>query len=418
MNLLHLCHGYYPALGGTEHLIREVSERLVHDFGDDVTVLTPNTRSIEAFTGRRSERLPVGVEWINGVRVRRFPVTTWPARPLYLLQGASFVLRLPGNDWLRTFYNGPISRPFWQAARSQQADLIAASSFPLLHMQYAVWGGKHQRRPVVLHGGLHPEDRWGFDRQSIYRTIAACDHYIANTTYERDVVVRHGVDAGKVSVIGPGTDPVQFSTADGTAVRERYTMSDRPVIGFVGQQASHKGLDTLIEAMPRIWREQPDVRLLIAGARTRFSSRIDSMLHALKDHQQRVHVVPDFKDEDKANLFAACDIIAYPSGYESFGMTFLEAWASRKPVVGCRSGAVPSVVRDEQDGLLVPFHNASALASALLRLLSDPALRRRLGESGYQKVLDDYTWTKVTSAWRTVYEDVLATYRPGGGGSA
>ncbi len=410
MKILHMVHGYTPAHGGTEHLIQLVSEQLVRDFHDSVTVATLNTRSIEAFIGRRSDLLPTGTSWIHGVRVLRCPVITWPARPLYWLQGGAFVLKLPGNDWLRTFYNGPISPVLYRVACAEPADLIAASSFPLLHMQYAMWAGKRRHCPVVLHGGLHPEDRWGFDRPLIYKTIGAVQHYIANTTYERDIVVKHGVDASRVTVIGPGTDPDRFSRGDGDAVRMRYRLSAAPIIGFIGQQASHKGIDTLVNAMPLVWQEHPEAQLLIAGARTGFSPRLDRLIDELKDRGGRVTVVPNFPEEEKADLFAACDIFAYPSGYESFGIAFLEAWACRKPVVGCRSGAVPSVVTDGHDGLLVPYRNPSALAGSLLRLLDDASLRRDFGEHGYRKVLELHTWPSVTAAYRKVYERALDGY--------
>ncbi len=118
-------------------------------------------------------------------------------------------------------------------------------------------------------------------------------------------------------------------------------------------------------------------------------------------------VIDDFDEEDKPRIFAACDVLAYPSEFESFGLAYVEAWACGKPVIGCRVGAVPAVVDDGVDGLLVPRRDPNALASALLRLLKDEALRRQLGEQGRAKVQTNYTWDVVVARFRQVYEQTV-----------
>lgn len=408
MKITHVVHGYYPALGGTEHLVRRLSERLVHDFCDEVTVLTVNTTSAEAFVGRNTTRLPTGSEQIGGVTVRRFPVTTRFARPLFHAQKIAYRFGLPGNSWARTLYSGPISWPLLRAALAEPSDVIAASSFPLLQMQYAVWAGALQRRPVVLYGGLHPEDHWGFNRSTVYDAISRADHYVAYTTFERDFLVGHGICPRKIDVIGLGTDPEQFAMADESAVRRHYKIGDAPVIAFIGQQGGHKGVDTLVAAMPLVWRKVPEACLLIAGARSTFSEHLDRMIQGLGRKRHQVIVVNDFDESDKAEIFASCDIFAYPSGFESFGIAFLEAWASKKPVVSCRTGAIPSVIDEWQDGLLVPFQDPPQLATALLELLYDENLRLRLGQNGYNKVMRHFTWAHVTAKFRGVFEACLS----------
>lgn len=407
MKIIHLVQGYYPAIGGTEHLMQRVSEHLVHDFGDQVSVLTLNTISAEAFIGQNRNRLALGTEYINGVKVTRYPVSDRFAGLLYWAQLGAVKFGLPGNDWLRTIYGGPISLPLLQAAYNEPGDVIAASSFPLLHIQYALWAGIKRRLPVVLYGGLHPEDRWGFDRSLIYKTIARVDRYVAYTTFERNYLIRRGIRPEKIAVVGLGTDPERFEQADGAAVRERYGLGDAPVVGFIGQQGGHKGIDTLIRAMPAVWKKYPEARLLIAGSRSRFSAYLDTLIEGLGRRSKNVIVVDNFAEDEKPQLFATCDVFAYPSGYESFGIAFLEAWACRKPVIGCRSGAIPSVISEWNDGLLVPYQDVQQLASAIIELLADPRLRRCLGENGYRKVVTQHSWPKVAAKLHQVYEQAI-----------
>jgi glycosyltransferase involved in cell wall biosynthesis len=93
-----------------------------------------------------------------------------------------------------------------------------------------------------------------------------------------------------------------------------------------------------------------------------------------------------------------------PSRVDSFGIVYLEAWAYRIPVIGCRSGGVPDVIDHGQDGLLVPFGNQALLALAIESLLVAPERRRTMGQRGRAKVEAHYTWNQV-------YHKLLATYR-------
>jgi len=111
----------------------------------------------------------------------------------------------------------------------------------------------------------------------------------------------------------------------------------------------------------------------------------------------------------QADVLAATDILALPSRTDSFGIVFLDAWVNGKPVIGANAGGIPGVVSDGIDGLLVPFGDVGALATALRTLLDDPALRARLGAAGREKVLRQYTWERITTAVRGVYTHLLET---------
>ena len=412
MKILHVVQGYPPAVGGTENLFHHISERLVQQYGDEVTVFTANGYNAEAFYSPRQPLLPPGRETINGVRVRRFPVLNWLGPVLRYAQQGAYWLRLPFNQYLRTLYGGPILPGLKRAIGNFDGDVVAASSFPLMHMYAALAARRINRMPLVYHGGLHPQDRWGFDRPMIYKAIRCADAYIANTTYERDYLLQKDIPAEKLYVIGVGADAEQFVRADGTAIRQRWGDPAAPVVAFIGQQAQHKGADTLVRAMEQVWQRLPETRLLIAGARTRFSPALRRQIEALPpNHGEQVLIVDNFDEAEKPSLVAACDLLAYPSEFESFGLVYVEAWACGKPVIGSHAGAIPSVVQDGTDGLLVPPRDVPALTDALTRLLEDESLRHRLGEHGRQKVLKRYTWETVVARFRQVYEQAVEQNR-------
>jgi glycosyltransferase involved in cell wall biosynthesis len=409
MNVLHIVHCYFPAIGGSEYLFQRISEELVARYGDQVTVLTTNGNNPGFFVDPGQPAIPIQEgEEINGVRVRRFPVNNRIAPRIARLQARAFRGNWPFNDVLRTVYHGPISWPMFAAIRRAQGTVLVATAFPLLHMYYAALGKRFNHLPLVFCGALHPGDRWSYDRPIIYKAIAACDVYLAYTAFERDFVISQGAAPEKVRIASPGVDPEPFWAADGTALRRKLGWEDRPVLAYVGQQAAHKGIDVLYRAMRRVWRQLPEARLIVAGGRTVYSPQLDRLLEIFSPQErERVRLIPNFTDEEKAEIFAACDVFVSPSGHESFGITFVEAWAAGKPVIGCRSGAIPTVVDEWQNGLLVSYQDDAQLAAAILELLTDEALQRRMAERGREKMLARYTWDIAVANFRQAYEQAI-----------
>jgi glycosyltransferase involved in cell wall biosynthesis len=410
MDILHVVHGYFPALGGSERLMQRISENLVGRYGDRVTVFTANGLNTEAFTDPSQTLLPPGEFDLNGVHVRRFNVFNSLGKPLYHLQRLAYRLRLPGNQYLRTWYGGPIVPRLGRSVSGFKADVVAAAAFPLLHMYATLKACRRSNKPLVFVGALHPSNVWGYNRPMIYRAIQEADAYIALSAYERDYLVETWhISQEKITVIGVGVDAARFEQADGSLVREQHDIGDAPLVAFIGQQGRNKGVDTLVGAMKTVWRDIPQAWLLIAGAVTGFTPQLEKLIRTelTQTEQARVAFVNNFPEEEKPALFAACDVFAYPSRYESFGIAFIEAWAAGKPVVGCTAGAVPSVVDRGVDGELVAVDDSKALGQALTRLLESPELRKRMGQLGRAKVQRRYTWDVVTPRWREVYERVL-----------
>ncbi len=407
MRILHVCHDYWPAVGGSELLLKEVSERLV-GWGEEVRVFTSNAPSAEAFINASLPLLPAGEETIGGVPVRRFP-TSRRLRPLLdLVMHGAWRLRLPFNDLVRTVWNGPTCLRMVREIIREKPDLVTATAFPFQTMYYPFVARLFTPFPIVLIPCFHPADPWAFDRRIMEKALKAADALIALTEYERDHLLSMGVPAGKVHVIGAGTDPERFQGIDGSAFRARHRIGKAdPIIAFIGRMESEKGVDALLEAMPRVWRAVPSARLVMAGPSTHYSPAIAARIAAFPpEGREKIMLLGVISDAEKREMLAACDLLALPSRVESFGIVYLEAWACGKPVIGCRTGAVSSVIEHEGDGLLVSYGDAEQLAGAIIRLVSDEGMRRRMGEKGRAKVADRYTWTRIAQRMRELYRQL------------
>ncbi|GAG42819.1 unnamed protein product, partial [marine sediment metagenome] len=186
MKILHIVHGYPPSIGGSQWLMKNLSEELVSRYCDDVTVFTTTAYNMELFWRSSEPAMPAGTQEVNGVTVRRFPVFNRFGTLRMLLAHGARRLRLPYNDWLRTIYNGPLIFGMTRAIAESGADVIAATAFPHLHMYYALAGARRAGTPLVFLGAIHAADEWGFDRKIIYQATKQADAYIAYTTFERD----------------------------------------------------------------------------------------------------------------------------------------------------------------------------------------------------------------------------------------
>lgn len=149
---------------------------------------------------------------------------------------------------------------------------------------------------------------------------------------------------------------------------------------LVGFPFKVKGVDLLIDAFKQVADQHPEWRLKILG----WYPDTTEMTAAIAGHPRIAHHPPVSRAEVAGHI-GRCGIFVLPSRTEAMGRVLLEAMACGKPRIGTRVGGIPTVIEHEEDGLLVEPEDVPALAHALDRLMSDEALRRRLGARGRER---------------------------------
>ncbi|WP_369202938.1 glycosyltransferase family 4 protein [Streptomyces sp. PU-14G] len=154
-----------------------------------------------------------------------------------------------------------------------------------------------------------------------------------------------------------------------------------------------KGLVFLIEALAKARTEQPGAHLVVVGKRPAHGPVADAIdAHGLAG---AVEFVKGITDAELAALVRSAQVACVPSLYEGFSLPAAEAMATGTPLLATTGGAIPEVAgRDGDTCLAVPPGDAGALAAGLVRLLSDSALRTRIGAAGRERVLRKFTWEK------------------------
>jgi glycosyltransferase involved in cell wall biosynthesis len=177
---------------------------------------------------------------------------------------------------------------------------------------------------------------------------------------------------------------------------------------FVGRLETRKGIDVVFEAARRVLPRHPSATLDIVGNDTipgptgmtyRASFETDDA-NALIRHQVRFHGAVG--EPELRGFLASSDVLLAPSRFESFGLVLLEGMMFGKPVVGCRAGGMPEVVGDEEAGLLAEPGDPVSLASCIDRLLSDSALRTRLGQAARLRYERDFSPQVMASSVRAI----------------
>jgi glycosyltransferase involved in cell wall biosynthesis len=238
---------------------------------------------------------------------------------------------------------------------------------------------------------------------------------LAYEAADRVVGVSHGVvdflaaheylPRRKMIVIPNGVEPALLDDPPArAAARSRLDLPPfYPLLGCVGRLEPQKGHTYLLQAMPSILAARPTAGLVIAGdgplrddleAEARRLGIAERVLFAGFHH-------------DVPALLAALDLFVLPSLWEGLSKALLEAMAVACPIVASRAVGVTEVLRDGEEGILVPMRDVAALAGAVVRAVDDPGLAGRLGRAARRRAIERHSMRSVGLAFDRVYRDIL-----------
>jgi glycogen synthase len=420
MNILLVNPAYAPFIGGAESYAQAVAERLHRD-GHNVQVVTSDAAEVETFWNPRKPRVRAGRSIINGVAVQRVRLAHLPASPLsfYMLRriAATVGLYRGTASWLRLLAPWMPRMPDLSHSLQQLQgpfDLVHGINIALEWPLIAAW--KYARTanlPFVATPFVHVGEPGATDISRNYdmshqlEPLRDADAVIAQTTIERDFLVRHGIPSERMQVHGMGITLAQAQGGNADAFREAYSVRG-PIVLFLGVVTKDKGSVHLIEAMRLLWAAGSESTLVIAGKPV---AEFEQYWRTLPETvTRRIIRTGVMLGQAKRDMLAAATLLALPSRIDSFGAVYLEAWANGIPVIGARAGGVPAVIDDGKDGLLVGYGAVNELAVAIKRLLGDEGLRCSLGSAGRSKVVSRYTWERIYAQLWSLYVEVSASF--------
>ena len=381
---------------------------------------------LDVFTRRDHPNKPAVVEIDEGVRLihlsagpaesrsrdqisRHIPQMTqalmeWPADAYDVIHAHYWVSGVAGRSW------------------------SAGSGTPFVQMFHTM-----ERTKRRLLGDLHIENaRRSSEEDSLGRSA---DMLTVGSRRDRDSLVSdYGIPAGKIHIVPGGVNPDVFFPQDQAVARTRAGLPKGRVVLFVGRIEPVKGLETLIQALTLLRRQEGDHcnwNLVIIGGSPHPAQngdpRKNGMLASGADEQSypgkirkliddlgmsdRVTFLGSKPQKVLADYYAAADCCVFPSRYETFGLAVIEALACGAMVVASDVGGYPRMMAQERAGLLVPAGDGHALAKALDRVCAESALREDLRRRA-PAVGRRFAWEDTARKLQEVYRSLIDN-RPG-----
>jgi glycosyltransferase involved in cell wall biosynthesis len=231
------------------------------------------------------------------------------------------------------------------------------------------------------------------------------DRLIVPSESIRRKVVGEAREGARFAIIPNGVDLSRFASPAPCALRREFGIpAEAPLLGVVARLEPEKGHRFLLDAMPSVLAPAPDAWLAIVGE----GSEAEALRAQAASLSVADRVVFTGRREDVSALTADLTVAVLPSLREAQGISILEAMARGVPVVASAVGGIPEVITSGVDGLLVPPGDPDALANAIGQLLSDAALRERIGAAGYATVRDRFSIDAQVRRIESVYDEELA----------
>ncbi|MFO8183564.1 MAG: glycosyltransferase family 4 protein [Candidatus Aegiribacteria sp.] len=397
MRILHLVHRSWPYHGGAERYVLEHALAGAAR-GHTSVICATDAWDMSWLVSRTGMHVERRRDVHRGIIIRRFPVRHPPLQDI--LRGILRRLLPCGRD--RFFYPNPFvpSLNRW-LSRDRGFDLVHANAMP-----FALYHGwRYSRRHgsglvCVPHANVGEKFRrveaLHYFRGCQRRILGESSFVVAQSGFERDLYLEMGVEKERVHVSGSGIDPKEFEKADGEAARRRLGVEGTILLSLTGH-CRDRGLEQMLETLAELTGRGLKATLVLAGPVMPDAQRLlDREVHGNPDLENRVVVTGYIRKEDRIDLIRAADVVMLPSRLDCFGIVVLEAWMLGRPVIGCWSGGMPDIIREGENGFLVPFGDTATLAHRTELLLRDPSLRRSMGEAGQRLVKNEWTWERVT----------------------
>ncbi|MHB8473264.1 MAG: glycosyltransferase family 4 protein [Gammaproteobacteria bacterium] len=297
--------------------------------------------------------------------------------------------------------------------------ILKTQRFDIVHVHGSLAGilgriaARWVKTPVIvaeLHG-YATRDPNGFMENTVFRWLEQrldpiTDAYVAvSAAVARAWVARGVANAVRIQVIHHGIDLAPFTLTPAAPVPR--SDPGAKIIGTVCLLEERKGMMDLVEALPYVIESCGPIVCWIVGDGPLKAAMIKRLRELGMDAFVRFLGWRD----DVPQIMAQLNVFVLPSRRESFGLVFLEAMASRCPIVATRIDGIPEVVADGETGLLVEPGNPRLLGAAIVRLLQDAQLAKNLGEAGRQRVSERFTRTAMASAYEALYEKLWTAQR-------
>jgi phosphatidylinositol alpha-1,6-mannosyltransferase len=367
--ILIYTHEFPPIAGGAATYSYEIAREL-NKLGQKVIILTVQSENARLFDRELSFQI-VRMPLINGRNKQR-------------------IMGLCGLIYSLLRY-----RPQKILITDKWAQEVCSFACLLLPFKYflTVHGSE-----VLLNTDLK-KGRWRLRKCFFLRLCNNAQKIFAVSEYTKELLIKAGISSDNIIVLPNGIDIRRFSrNTDGRKLKEKLGIKDESIILTLARLHPRKGQDIVIKALPYVLRRVPNTKYVIAGA----GEDYERLVMLVKEYNLNGNVIFSgyIPDDQIIKFYDICDVFVMPSRQEGpwvegFGISFLEASARGKPVIGGDHGGVREVIIDGQTGIVVNPYNPEEIAEAIINILTDKEYAVSLGERGRQRCFTYFNWERI-----------------------
>lgn len=380
MKIIQVTQRFLPAVGGVENHVYNIAKKLVEN-GHEVTVYTSDLLK----DNPQIRLVHKGKNKVEGIRIRRFKAygllpkieasIIMPSMMTALLKEKADIIHAHGHYYF----------PAYLAALARHITEI-----PLVLTTHT---GSRRRLPTL--SKLYNQTVGKF-------ILKTTDQIISQTKREAEYLTSIGARSEKISVIPNGVDTNLFSRhANGYSFKRKYGIIGN-IILFVGRLSKVKGLNYLMNAMPRILNEVPDTTLVIVGPDFGVKTELRRLARQLCIEKKVLFTGP-LSDDELVGSYAASNLLVLPSTVESFGVVLLEAMVMGKPVVATNVSVARDIVQNRVNGFVIKPRRSDQIAKAVIALLKNSNSASKMGDIN-RKIACDYSWDGIAQMTSQVYQ--------------
>jgi len=285
----------------------------------------------------------------------------------------------------------------WLVAYAARA-LKHIYQIPLISTLHATEYGRNK--------GLHNELQHYISAVEWWLTYESWKVVVCSQHMKHEIKSIFQVPDDKIEVIPNGINTSDLKLPKGSSLkREKYAQPDEKIVFFIGRLVPEKGVQTLLQAVPKITSSIPKTKFLIAG-KGPYEAHLKNEAISLKI-EKNVTFLGYVDDTERNALYRYADVVVFPSLYEPFGIVALEGMATGSPTVVADTGGFRKIIKHGVNGLKFIPGDPDSLAQQILHFLINPDFAKKISHQAKKEVGEKYTWKKVAQKTLKVYKEVL-----------
>jgi glycosyltransferase involved in cell wall biosynthesis len=365
VKILIFAGSFYPFFGGYENFIYNLSTNLIKK-GFSVDLLTTNT-----------ERC-VMMENLDGIRIYR--LDCWNAL------NRTFPIPKPNLKSFKMFYS--LLRKDYDVVNTHTRFFITSfigaifaivKRIPLVHVEHGSTHSVLKNKFVSIINILYDHLVGGLIVNIAYKNVG-----ISNSSCN---FLKH-IGAKEPILISDGIDLDFFKKVD-TGIREKLDLTNYAIITFIGRLIYAKGAQDLIAIFPKIKKKNPNTKVIIVGDGP-YKNELQKMID--KEYKNDILFLGTKTPREIVGILNITDIFINLSYSEGFGITILEAGAVGVPIIATEVGGVPELIKDYETGIIINPGDREHLYSAIVELIDNSDLRKKLSGNIRLHVKNNYNW--------------------------